>query len=48
MRPETLAASLLLACICIHAGAQQYTFQRSIRRAPQVGDLKAIAAGAAH
>ena len=48
MRSRTLAASLLLACICIHAGAQQYTFERSMGRAPQLGDLKAIAAGAAH
>jgi len=48
MRSGILAASFLLACVCIHAGVQQYTFQRSIGRATQVNELKAIAAGAAH
>jgi hypothetical protein len=43
MRSGTLTASLWLACVWIHAGAQQYTFQRSIGRAPQAGDPTALA-----
>jgi streptogramin lyase len=43
MRSGSLATSLWLACVWIHAGAQQYTFQRSIGRAPQVDDPTALA-----
>jgi hypothetical protein len=44
MRSRTLATSRLFGCVSIHAGAQQYTLQRSIGLMLQVGDLKAIVA----
>jgi len=43
MRTGTLAASRWLACVWIHAVAQQYTFQRSIGREPHVGDPTVLA-----